>query len=146
MALVKKPTSSSWRDAASQSNQLVALSWQYALLLPCCVRPNSSPPRIIGVPDANSSVHAKFFISCRRSLSTHGSSVGPSTPQFHELLSLLPSPLFSWFFSLCFWLYDTRSLSVNPSWQVTKFTLLYADRPSSPYMSAEPVSRQPISA
>src|SRR5262245_50214114 len=146
MVFLKKSTSSWLRDTASQSNQLIALSWQYALLLPCCVRPNSSPPRIIGVPDANSSVHAKFCISWRRSLSTHGSSVGPSTPQFHELLSLEPSLLFSWFGSLCFWLYETRSLSVKPSWHVTKFTLLYAERPSSPYMSAEPVSRQPISA
>src|SRR5262249_46016235 len=70
----------------------------------------------------------------------------PSTPQFHELLSLFPSLLFSPFASLCFELYETRSASVNPSWHVTKFTLLYADRPSSRYRSAEPVMRHPRSA
>src|SRR5580765_272913 len=145
MAFLKKSTMSWLRETASQSNQLIALSWQYALLLPCCVRANSSPPRIIGVPDANSSRHTRFFICWRRSARTHGSSLGPSTPQFHELLSLLPSLLFSWFCSLCFWLYETRSFSVNPSWHVTKFTLLYAERPSSPYISADPVSRQPKS-
>ena len=35
---------------SDQSTQLVALSWHQALLLPCWVRRNSSPPRIIGTP------------------------------------------------------------------------------------------------
>ncbi len=40
---------SSW-SAADQSNHEVALSWHQALLLPCCVRPASSPIESIGVP------------------------------------------------------------------------------------------------
>src|ERR1035437_5584300 len=100
--------------------------------MPCCDRPNSSPPSIMGVPHANRRQHAKFFASCLRSERMAGSTVSPSAPQFQELLSLDPSWLFSPFLSLCFELYETRSLSVNPSWQVTKFPLLWAGRPSSP--------------
>ena len=57
-----------------------------------------------------------------------GSSVGPSTPQFQLTLSLLPSRLFSPLASLCLPLYETRSLSVKPSWQVTKLTLCSGSR------------------
>src|SRR5215211_5286063 len=76
-----------------------------------------------------------------RSWLTDGSSVGPSTPQFHERLwlspSLLPSPLAS----LCFSLYDTRSRSVKRSCAVTKLTLAYGFRPSSSYGSDLPLNR-----
>ena len=51
------------------------------------------------------------------------SSVGPSTPQFQLKLSSEPSRLFSPFASLCLRLYETRSLSVKPSWQVTMSVL-----------------------
>src|SRR6516165_9792139 len=146
IVLRKKSTRSSFFAARSQSNQLIGLSWQYALLLTCCVRANSSPPSSMGVPDAKSNAHAWFFMSWRRSASTPASVVSPSAPQFQELLSLDPSLLFSPFASLCLPLYETRSFSVKPSWHVTKLTLLYAERPSSPYRSAEPVSRQPRSA
>src|SRR5439155_26476015 len=73
-----------------------------------------------------------------RSSFTAGSSVGPSTPQFHERLSSVPSRLPSPFASLCFWLYDTRSSSVNPSWAVTKLIDANGRRPSRSYRSAEP--------
>ncbi|MNC46471.1 hypothetical protein D3C75_954930 [compost metagenome] len=53
---------------------------------------------------------------------TAGSSVGPSTPQFHDRLLSVPSWLFSSLSSLCLWLYDTRSRKVKPSWAVTKLT------------------------
>ena len=33
-----------------QSSQARGLSWQYALLLPCWVRPSSSPAVIMGTP------------------------------------------------------------------------------------------------
>ena len=55
-----------------------------------------------------------------RSALTSGSSVSPSTPQFQERLSSVPSRLPSRFASLCLRSYETRSRSVNPSWQVTK--------------------------
>ena len=44
-----------------------------------------------------------------------GSSVGPSTPQFQLQLASLPSRFPSPLASLCLWLYETRSFSVNPS-------------------------------
>ena len=59
-----------------------------------------------------------------------GSSVGPSTPQFQLRLSSAPSRLSSPFASLCLVLYETRSLSVNPSWQVTKLMLCSGSRSS----------------
>ena len=70
-----------------QSYQLSSLSWQYALLLPCCVRPISSPPQIMGTP-CESRSNARQFRFCRslRSLMT-GSAVGPSTPPFQLRLS-----------------------------------------------------------
>src|SRR5437660_817289 len=107
-------------STCSQSTQEISLSWQYALLLPCCVRPISSPCRSIGTPCDRNKV-ARLLRCCRRrSASTFGSPVGPSTPLFHERLSSEPSRLSSRFFSLCLSLYDTRSVSVKPSWHVTK--------------------------
>jgi hypothetical protein len=41
-------------------NHESSLSWHHALLLPCCVRPNSSPPRSIGTPCERKSVVRKF--------------------------------------------------------------------------------------
>src|SRR6266508_4018108 len=61
----RRNTGCSWRSAInrrvnstiaslatnrSQSNQEISLSWQYALLLPCCVRPDSSPASSLGTP------------------------------------------------------------------------------------------------
>src|SRR4030067_254928 len=40
---------------------------------------------------------------------------------------------------------ETMSCRVKPSWQVTKLMLWKAERPSSPYRSAEPVIRHPRS-
>src|SRR5689334_23143188 len=91
-----------------QSNQLVSLSWQYALLLPRWVRRTSSPIRIIGMPSENI-VQVKKFLTCLfLRFSTAPSSVGPSTPQFQLQLSLEPSRLPSPFASLCFTLKETR--------------------------------------
>ena len=99
------------------------MSWQYALLLPPCVRPSSSPASTIGMPCDSSSVARKFRVCRARSSSTAASSVGPSAPQFHERLWLSPSALPSPLASLCFSLYETRSRSVKPSCAVMKLTL-----------------------
>ena len=65
------------------------------------------------------------FLICRsRNASTPGSSLGPSTPQFHDMLSSTPSLFPSPFSRLCFSLYDTVSFSVKPSWQLMKLMLL----------------------
>ena len=89
-------------STASQSNQEISLSWHQALLLPPCERPNSSPPSSIGVPWESSSVARKFFCWRARSALISGSSVSPSTPQFQERLSSVPSRLSSRLASLCF--------------------------------------------
>src|SRR3569623_2358455 len=78
-----------------QSNQELSLSWQYGLLFPCCVRPNSSPPKSIGVPFENISVMIIARLIFSRTASTLASSVGPSMPQLLLRLSLLPSRLSS---------------------------------------------------
>src|SRR3954463_9213473 len=110
-----KNISSFCHSAWFQSNQESSLSWQYALLFPCWLRPNSSPPTRSGHPCDRKRVVRKFRSWRRRSLLIASSVVGPSTPQFHERLSLCPSWLFSPFASLCFSLYETQSLRVNPS-------------------------------
>src|SRR5580693_9528402 len=69
------------------------------------------------------------------------SSVGPSAPQFHERLSEWPSRLSSPLASLCLSLYETRSLSVKPSWAATKLTLAHGFRPRKLNLSAEAHSR-----
>src|SRR5580704_11171447 len=84
-----------------QLNQLSSLSWQYVLLFPCCVRPNSSPALSIGTPCESIKVAMKFRRCRLRSRLTSGSSVGPSAPQFQELLLLSPSRFSSPFASLC---------------------------------------------
>jgi len=57
-----------------------------ALLFPRWVRPISSPPSIIGTPcESNSAVRKPRCIFARMAF-TAGSSVGPSTPQFHDRL------------------------------------------------------------
>src|SRR5690242_12063097 len=76
---------------SSQSSQLVSSFWQYALLLPLWVRPNSSPARIIGVPCESSSVASMLRFCRSRNCFSAFSSAGPSTPQFHELLFEVPS-------------------------------------------------------
>src|SRR5690606_20480144 len=89
------------RSSSSQLSHVSSLSWQYVLLLPCCVWLSSSPWYSIDTPCENSRV-AIWFRFCRsRRAMISGSSVGPSTPQFHELLSLAPSRLSSPLASLC---------------------------------------------
>src|SRR5690606_24290038 len=95
-----KRTSQRLSSASLQSTQLISLSWQYALLLPRCVRANSSPASSIGVPCESSKLARKLRICRRRNSSTAGSSVSPSAPQFHERLSEVPSRLSSPFASL----------------------------------------------
>jgi hypothetical protein len=119
-----------FRSTSAQSSQLSSLSWQYALLLPSCVRRISSPIVIIGTPTARSSIANRFLTWRLRSDSIAGSSVGPSTPQFQLRFWSLPSRLPSPFASLCFWSYETTSLSVNPSWQVTKLIVFSGSRSS----------------
>ncbi|ODU01800.1 MAG: hypothetical protein ABS81_19660 [Pseudonocardia sp. SCN 72-86] len=55
-----------------------------------------------------------------RRTSTSLSSVGPCAPQFHDRLRFSPSRLSAPLASLRLSLYDTRSVSVNPSCAVTK--------------------------
>ena len=78
----------------------------------------------MGMPWDSSSVASRLRRWRPRSARMSGSSVGPSTPQFQDRLKLSPSWLPSPLASLCFWLYETRSLRVNPSWAVTKLTSL----------------------
>src|SRR5690242_11846827 len=89
-----------------QSNHEISLSWHQALLLPPCVLPHSSPPSSIGTPCESKSVARKFRCWRARNSRTSLSSVGPSAPQFHERLSLVPSFPCSPFASLCLSLYD----------------------------------------
>src|SRR5690606_3955305 len=89
-------------SAFSQSIQDSSLSWQYTLLLPCWVRPSSSPWLIIGTPCDSSRVVRKLRCCPARNALTSGSSVGPSTPQFQDRLWLSPSLLSSPLASLCF--------------------------------------------
>ena len=87
-----------WMSAARHQRPVepaVAPLYRQALLLPCWVRRTSSPMSIIGIPSASSMTVNKFFTCRLRSLSTAGSSVGPSTPQFQLRLSLAPSRLSS---------------------------------------------------
>src|SRR3954469_114182 len=90
------------RASQSHLNQEISLSWHQALLLPCCVRANSSPPSSIGVPCDSSSVTRKLQCCFSRCRLTSWTSVSPSTPQFQERLSSDPSLLSSRFASLCF--------------------------------------------
>src|SRR5438045_8092593 len=125
----------------SQSNHDVSLSWQYALLLPSCVRPISSPPQSIGTPIESMSVVRKLRCCRARNAFTSSWSVGPSTPQFHERLSPTPSLFPSPFASLCLSLYETRSRSVKPSCAVMKLIDAYGRLPVSSYRSELPVKR-----
>ena len=68
-------SSSRARSSSCQSNQLISLSWQYALLLPRCVRPSSSPPSSIGTPCERRSVVRKLR-SCRSRSSLTAGIVG----------------------------------------------------------------------
>src|SRR5215831_6626850 len=70
-----------------------------------------------------------------------GSSVGPSCPWFQERLLLWPSAPFSPFASLCFSLYETRSLSVKPSCAVMKLIVDQGLRPRLLNKSPEPATR-----
>src|SRR5687767_14494730 len=89
-------------SACIQSSHEISLSWQYALLLPFCVLPISSPDTSIGTPCESMSVVRKFLFCLLRRLIISGSFVSPSTPQFHDRLWLSPSLLFSPFAALCF--------------------------------------------
>ena len=86
---------------SGHSSQLISLSWQYALLLPRWVWPNSSPASIIGVPRDRIRVASMLRFCRSRSARIAGSSVGPSTPWLNERLFELPSRLSSPLASLC---------------------------------------------
>src|SRR5581483_3709629 len=53
-------SSCSFRSSSSHEYHESSLSWQYALLFPCCVRASSSPPSSIGTPCESSSVVRKL--------------------------------------------------------------------------------------
>src|SRR3954471_11208107 len=95
-------SSSALVSSSDQSNQEISESWHQPLLLPPCERPNSSPPRSIGVPWESSSVARKLRCWRSRSALIAGSSVSPSAPQFQDRLSSVPSRLPSLLASLCF--------------------------------------------
>ncbi|MPM61608.1 hypothetical protein SDC9_108468 [bioreactor metagenome] len=110
-------------------------------MLPSWVRPISSPAVIIGTPVASSRV-AIMLRTCRwRNALISGSSVSPSTPQFHERLSSEPSRFDSPLALLCLTSYVTRSRMVNPSCAVTKFTEASGRRPECWKSSPDPDSR-----
>src|SRR6185369_16933551 len=110
------------------------------------VRPSSSPCEIIGTPCDSISVARKLRRCLARNDSTFASVAGPSVPQFQERLWLSPSRFSSPLASLCLSLYETRSVSVNPSCAVTKLIEWNGLRPSSWYRSADPVIREANSA
>src|SRR5262249_34824487 len=111
-------------------NHEISLSWHHALLLPPCERPHSSPPSSIGTPCDRNSVVKKLRCWRERSAFTSGSSVGPSTPQFHDRLSSVPSLFPSPFASLRFSLSGPRSRRVKPSCAVMKLIDANGRRPS----------------
>src|SRR5215213_10580305 len=137
-----KACRSFWSALRSQFTQEISLSWAYTLLLPRCVRPSSSPCASIGTPWLTIIVVMKFRCCRSRSALIAGSSVSPSTPQFHDRLWLSPSLPPSPFASLCFSLYDTRSRSVKPSCATTKLIEAIGLRPECSYRSLEPVIRE----
>src|SRR6056297_2597736 len=128
-------------SAFPQSVHEISLSWQYALLLPFCVLDISSPESSMGTPCERNKVVRKLRFCLFRHSFTMGSSLGPSSPQFHERLSFIPSWLFSPFAPLCLSLYDTKSLRVNPSCTVIKLMLATGLRKLSRYKSELPVKR-----
>ena len=71
-----------------EPRELVVLA--VGVVVPGCVLRSSSPASSIGVPCESSSVARKFRVWRSRSAFTSGSSVSPSTPQFHERLSSRP--------------------------------------------------------
>src|SRR5215469_3342327 len=96
----------------------------------------------MGTPCEQNSVARRLRRCLARSAMIAGSLAGPSAPQFQDRLSLLPSWLPSPLASLCLVLYDTRSVSVKPSWQVTKLIEATGRRPLVSYRSLEPDSRE----
>jgi hypothetical protein len=66
----------------------------------------------------------------RTQVTTAGSVVGPSTPQFQERLSSVPSRFDSPLASLCLTSYETRSARVNPSWTVIRLIDAVGRRPA----------------
>src|ERR1700682_1664965 len=145
-AIIQRLKARGGSSIEDQSTHDSSLSWQYALLLPFCVLPSSSPPTSIGTPWAVKSVVRKLRCWRARHLSASGSSVSPSAPQFHDRLCDSPSAFCSPFASLCFALYETRSRRVKPSWAVTKLTLAKGRRVSFWYRSELPVKREANSA
>ena len=121
---------SSCHSACCQSIQVRGESWQYALLLPRCVRPNSSPAVSIGTPADSSRVPSRFRMAFRRVAWIAGSSVGPSVPWLNDRLVSAPSRFCSPLPMLCLTSYETRSRSVNPSCAVMKLTLASGPRSS----------------
>mmetsp|Transcript_62551 Transcript_62551/g.182900 ORF Transcript_62551/g.182900 Transcript_62551/m.182900 type:complete len:242 (+) Transcript_62551:506-1231(+) len=95
----KKPSSSAAQSF--QENQFNS-SWHHVLLLPACERPYSSPMVSMGVPAERKSATRRFRICLSRSCRTAGSVLGPSSPQFQDML--LSSPLSSALRELCLWL------------------------------------------
>ena len=83
--------SSRWSSSQSQSNHESSLSWHHALLLPCCVR-----AELVAAEEHRHALREEqrreeVALLARRSSLISGSSVGPSTPQFHDRLSSVPS-------------------------------------------------------
>src|SRR5262249_54136727 len=97
-----KASSSRARASSVQCTQLMSLSWQYALLLPFCVRPSSSPWLTMGTPCEKARVARKLRAVRSRRASTSARWVSPATPQLWLQLASLPSWLSSPLASLCF--------------------------------------------
>ena len=121
--------STSLSRASSQSTQLdlVVLAVDVVVAAAGCGRARRRA-RSSARPGDSSSVARKLRFCRSRSAWISPSSVGPSTPWFHDRLWLSPSRLSSPLASLCLSLYETRSCRVNPSCAVTK--LIDAMRPA----------------
>ncbi len=74
------------RSSSDHASQVSGESWQYALLLPRCVRPYSSPAVSMGTPAESSRVPRRFRMLRRRAARTSGSAASPSTPWLYERL------------------------------------------------------------
>src|SRR5437588_13026148 len=109
MSFLVNSNNSFCSSLCSHESQFSSLSWQYVLLFPFWVRAHSSPARSIGTPGERKSVAKKFRCCLARNSFTSGPSLGPSTPQFNELLLVSPSLFSSPLASLSFCLLLTRS-------------------------------------
>ena len=106
---------------ASSRPSSIALSWHQALLLPCWVRRNSSPPRSIGTPCETSSVAIRLR-ACRRAERRTVGIVGRPLDAAVPAAVVVAAVAVALAVGLVVLLVVARPgrCSVKPSWQVMK--------------------------